>query len=74
MEAATHAASLAGQVSEGERHMIQAVESGMKGDPAGVLAHYTELVRLFPNDERAQTLIGNVYFGRQDYDRRSSTT
>ena len=68
VDAATHAASLAGQVSEGERHMILAVESGLKGDPAGVLSHYTELVRLFPNDERAQTLIGNVYFGRQDYD------
>ena len=33
-----------------------------------MLAHYTELVRLFPNDERAQTLLGNVYFGRQDYE------
>jgi tetratricopeptide (TPR) repeat protein len=68
VDATTRAASLAGQVSEGERHMILAVESGLKGDPASVLSHYTELVRLFPNDERAQTLIGNVYFGRQDYD------
>ena len=41
---------------------------GLKGDPAGVLAHYTELVRLFPNDERARTLLGNRYFGRQEYD------
>ena len=33
-----------------------------------MLAHYTELVRLFPNDERAQTLLGNTYFGRQEYE------
>ena len=33
-----------------------------------MLAHYTELVRLFPNDERARTLLGNTYFGRQEYE------
>ena len=67
IDALTRAASLAGQVSDGERQMILAQEAGLKGDPAGVLSHYNELVRLFPNDERAHTLIGNVYFGRQDY-------
>lgn len=49
--------------------MIGALDKGLKGDPAGVLTHYTELVRLFPNDERAQTLLGNTYFGRQEYDK-----
>jgi tetratricopeptide (TPR) repeat protein len=68
IDATTHAASLAGQVSEGERRMILAVEAGMKGDPASVLTHYNELVRLYPNDERALTLLGTVFFGRQDYD------
>ena len=68
IDATTRAASLAGGVSEGERHIILAVEAGMKGNPAGVLTHYNELVRLFPNDERALTLLGIVYFGRQDYD------
>jgi tetratricopeptide (TPR) repeat protein len=68
IDAVTRAATLAGQVSEGERLMILALEAGMKGNPSGVLAHYTELVRLFPNDERAQTLIGNTYFGRQEYE------
>jgi tetratricopeptide (TPR) repeat protein len=68
IEATTHAASLAGQVSEGERHMLLALEAGMKGNPAGVLSHYTELVRLFPNDERAHNLLANAYFGRQDYE------
>lgn len=67
IDATTRAAALAGPVSEGERHMILGLEAGMKGNPAGVLTHYTELVRLFPNDERAHTLLGNAYFGRQEY-------
>jgi tetratricopeptide (TPR) repeat protein len=68
IDATTRAAALAGQVSEGERHMLLGLEAGMKGDPADVLARYTELVRLFPNDERAHNLLGNTYFGRQDYE------
>jgi tetratricopeptide (TPR) repeat protein len=68
IDATTRAASLSGNVSEGERRLILAVEAGMKGDPAGVLTHYNELVRLFPKDERALTLLGTVYFGRQEYD------
>jgi tetratricopeptide (TPR) repeat protein len=68
IDAITRAASLADRVSEGERQIIRAVEAGLKGDPAGVLTHYNEVVRLFPNDERALTLLGTVYFGRQDYD------
>ncbi len=67
IDATTHAASLASRVSEGERHMILGLEAGMKGNPAGQETHYIELVRLFPNDERAHNLLGNVYFGRQDY-------
>ena len=68
IDAATRAAALAGQVSEGERHLVLGLEAGMKGNPADVLSHYTELVRLFANDERAHTLLGNTYFGRQDYE------
>ena len=68
IDAVTRAASLASQVSEGERHIILGQESAMKGEPAGTLSHYSELVRLFPDDERAQTLLGNLYFGRQDYE------
>src|SRR5262245_34125311 len=62
IDAVNRAASLAGGVSEGERHIIGGLESGLKADPAGTLKHFTELVRLFPNDERAQTLLGNTYF------------
>jgi tetratricopeptide (TPR) repeat protein len=68
VDATTRAAALAGRVSEGERHMVLGLEAAMKGNPPGVLSHYTELVRLFPNDERAHNLLGTTYFGRQDYD------
>jgi tetratricopeptide (TPR) repeat protein len=67
VDAVTKAAALASHVSEGERHQIQALEAGLKGDPAGNLTHLQELVRLFPNDERAHTQLGVLYFGRQDY-------
>jgi tetratricopeptide (TPR) repeat protein len=69
IDATTRAAALAGKVSEAERHLILALEAGLKGDPKGNLTHLTELVRLLPNDERAHTLLGNLYFGRQDYDK-----
>jgi Flp pilus assembly protein TadD len=49
--------------------MILALDAGLRGDPAGALSQYTELVRLYPNDERSQNLLGNLYFGRQDYDK-----
>jgi tetratricopeptide (TPR) repeat protein len=68
IDAVTRATSLASGVSEGERHIIGGLESGLKADPAGTLKHYTELVRLFPKDERALTLLGNTYFGRQEYE------
>jgi tetratricopeptide (TPR) repeat protein len=68
IEGTTRAAALAAKVSEGERHLILALEAGLKGDPAGNLTHLTELVRLFPSDERAHNALGNLYFGRQDYD------
>jgi tetratricopeptide (TPR) repeat protein len=68
IDAVTRAAALAGGVSEGEKHVVLGLEAAMKGDPAGQLSHYKELVRLFPDDERAHTLLGNLYFGRQEYD------
>ena len=67
VEAVTKAAGLVTKVSDGERHMIRALESALKNDPAGVLKQYTELVAQYPNDERAQMLLANNYFGRQEY-------
>jgi tetratricopeptide (TPR) repeat protein len=67
VEAVTKAVALADKVSEGERHQILALDAALKGDPAANLMHVKELVRLFPNDERAHTQLGVLYFGRQDY-------
>lgn len=67
VDATTHAVALADKASEGEKHLILALDSGMKGDPAGNLKHLTDLVALFPNDERAHNQLGNLYFGRQEY-------
>ena len=69
LDAVARAVAVAGKLSEGERHIVMALDAGAKGEPAAVLAHYTDLIRLFPDDERAHTLLGNTYFGRQDYDR-----
>jgi tetratricopeptide (TPR) repeat protein len=66
-DATTHAVSLAPKVTEGERHVILGLEARMKRDPAGALSHYTTLVKLFPNDERARMLLGVTYFAQQDY-------
>ena len=67
IEAATKAASMTGGVSEGERHIILAMDAGLKNQPDAVLQQFTALVESFPNDERAQNLLANVYFTRQDY-------
>jgi tetratricopeptide (TPR) repeat protein len=72
VEAVTHAVALVGGVSDGERHLILGLEAIMKGDPAGQERHYTEMVRLYPNDERAHNLLGNVYFARQEYEKAVS--
>ena len=56
-----------GSVSEGERHIILAMDAGLKNQPDAVLQHFKDLVARFPNDERAQNLLANVYFVRQDY-------
>ena len=69
LEAAARAVALVDKVSEGERKIIRALDAAAKGEPAAVLSNYVELVALFPDDERAHTLLGNNYFGRQEYDK-----
>jgi len=65
--ATSHATALVDKVSEGERHLILALDSALKGDAAGNLKHVSDLVALFPGDERAQNQLGQLYFGRQEY-------
>ncbi|HEU4523381.1 MAG TPA: tetratricopeptide repeat protein [Gemmatimonadales bacterium] len=64
-----HAVKLADKASPGERLMIKGAEAGANADPAGQLALYQKLVAEYGNDERAHFLLGNAYFGRQEYDK-----
>ncbi len=61
------AVALAGKVTEGERLTILGLQAGALGDNAGQRRMYVQLVEKFPADERALTLLGNFYFGNQDY-------
>jgi tetratricopeptide (TPR) repeat protein len=61
------AVALADKVSEPERLMILGLDAGARGDVAGQKARYSKLVELYPKDERALVLMGNYYFGLQDY-------
>ncbi|MEW5924756.1 MAG: tetratricopeptide repeat protein, partial [Candidatus Zixiibacteriota bacterium] len=61
------ARALADKVSEGERLWILATEAGNAGQSEKQLDYMQQLVKAYPGDERAWTLLGNVYFGRQDY-------
>jgi tetratricopeptide (TPR) repeat protein len=51
----------AGKMSEGEKHMIGGVEAGFSSQAAMALQHLTTLVRDYPDDERAHTLLGGLY-------------
>lgn len=62
------ATSLVDKVSEGERLWILGVEAGVNGFPMQQRENYKKLVEKFPNDERAHTLLGNHYFGQQEYE------
>jgi tetratricopeptide (TPR) repeat protein len=64
-----HAVKLADKVSPGERLTIKGAEAGANADPAGQLELYQKLVADYPKDERAHFLLGNAYFGRQDYEK-----
>jgi len=66
-DAASQGAALAASVSPGERDLLLATDAIAKGDVAGQERHLTALVKAFPGDERAQTLLGTYYFGLQDY-------
>jgi adenylate cyclase len=66
--AALHkAVPLADKASEGEAHMIRALEAGVNGQPDVVRQNLTALVKAYPQDERAHTLLGGFYFGRQEW-------
>jgi len=61
------AVTLAGEVSEGERHVILGFEAGSKGDPEAQREHYRALVLAFPEDARVHQLLAGYFFRRQEW-------
>jgi tetratricopeptide (TPR) repeat protein len=61
------AVALSGNVSAAERMMILGVDAGLKARPDLQKQNYVDLVALYPDDERVRSLLGNYFFGTQDY-------
>ena len=61
------AVALTDKVSEGEKLMIMALQAGTNGEQKKQEEYLTKLVQLYPMDERAHGLLGQFYFGQQDY-------
>lgn len=62
------AVSLADKASPGEKLLILANQAGANGDPAKQKEFLDQLVAAYPNDERAQFLVGGYHFGQQEFD------
>ena len=62
------ATALADKVSQGERLWILGVEAGAHAYAMKQRELYRELVEAFPEDERAHNLLGNHYFGQEEYE------
>ena len=61
------AVALADKASPGERLWILGVEAGVNGFAMKQREYYQKLVADYPEDERALNLLGNHYFGLQEY-------
>jgi tetratricopeptide (TPR) repeat protein len=61
------ATELAKSASAGEQLWITGFRQGALADPAAQRESFQKLVDMFPNDERAQTLLGTNYLAQQDY-------
>ncbi|MEJ2614145.1 MAG: tetratricopeptide repeat protein [Ignavibacteriaceae bacterium] len=61
------AVSLADKVSEGEKLQISGFEAGVNANPVKQKEDYEKLVTMYPDDERAHMLLGNFYYGQQNY-------
>jgi tetratricopeptide (TPR) repeat protein len=62
------ATSLSGKASKGEALWIMGTRAGALADPEAQRRTLTELAGMYPDDERAQMLLGIYYFGIQQYD------
>ena len=63
------AVALSDKASDGERLTILATEAGGNANPTKALEYQKELVSKYPNDERAHFLLGNGWFGQQEYEK-----
>jgi tetratricopeptide (TPR) repeat protein len=63
------AVALSDKVSEGERLTILIGQAGANAQPKKGLELSQELASKYPDDERAHFLLGNGYFGQQDYEK-----
>jgi tetratricopeptide (TPR) repeat protein len=63
------AVALKDKVSEGERLWIEGVKAGTDGFPMKQRGIYQSLVMKYPKAERAHNLLGNNYFGTQEYEK-----
>ena len=61
------AVALAEKVTEGEQLWILGVQAGVNAFPMKQREYYQELVKVYPNDERAHNLLGLNFFGQQEY-------
>jgi tetratricopeptide (TPR) repeat protein len=57
----------AGKASDGERLWIMSAQAGAYAKSQDQKKCLMQLAELFPQDERAQMLLGIYYFGQQDY-------
>ncbi|MGH7597851.1 MAG: tetratricopeptide repeat protein [bacterium] len=61
------AVALADKVSDGERLWILGFQAGVDGHPMKQREYYQKLVAAYPDDERAHNLLGNYFFGQQEF-------
>jgi tetratricopeptide (TPR) repeat protein len=55
------------KASQGEKLIILALQAGVDGNQQLQEEHLTQLVELYPKDERAHGQLGQFYFGQQNY-------
>jgi len=62
------ALELVDRVSDAEANMIRAIEAGVNAQLDEQRGFFEANVKAYPNDERAHSMLGNHYFGIQDWE------
>jgi len=66
-EAFNTAKTLTDHISVGERLMIYGIDAAVSGLQMQQRKMYLDLVDIYPSDERAHYLLGNYFYGKQEY-------